>query len=143
MYIISVLIQTISGSPMSIVILFCHSRSFRDNPKHSLYENFSVFKNSNFASHQWLMPIILATMEAENENRTTTVQGRLGQITGSVSQVVEHQLCKHKALSSNSSPTKSKLFQEVFFYLSRRVSNFFLDFLFKKINTHENLQYHC
>jgi hypothetical protein len=66
------------------------------------------------------MPIIQATWETEIER--ITVPGQHRQIvretpiskitrtkwTGGVVQVVEHLLCKHEALSSNSSPQNKK-----------------------------------
>jgi hypothetical protein len=65
------------------------------------------------------MPVILVTWEFET--RRTTVQSQLGQtdsesclqnnqskMAGGVTHAVRHLLCKHKALSSNPSPTKKK-----------------------------------
>jgi hypothetical protein len=66
----------------------------------------------------WLTPIILTTEEAEI--RRTAVRGQprgnslrdpiskitTAKWTRSVTQVIEHLLCKCESLSSNSSPTK-------------------------------------
>jgi hypothetical protein len=65
---------------------------------------------------QWLTPVIPATWEAEIKR--IVVQGQSRQIvqetpspkwTGGMAQVVECQLCKWKALSSNPNPTKKNL----------------------------------
>jgi hypothetical protein len=72
------------------------------------------------AGCQWLTPVILTTWEAKIKK--IKVRGQPGQIvhktpspkvtrakwTGDLAQVVEHLLCKHKALSLNTKPTKKK-----------------------------------
>jgi hypothetical protein len=75
------------------------------------------FENTKEAGHWRLMPIILATWEAEI--RRLLVEGHSRQIvcetpifkitrakwTGGLAQVVQHLICKCKALSSNPSLT--------------------------------------
>jgi hypothetical protein len=77
-----------------------------------------ILQKTAQVGYQWLTPIILATSEAEK--RRVEVLGQPGQIvyktpiykitkakwTKSATQVVEHLLCKHEALSSNSSLTR-------------------------------------
>jgi hypothetical protein len=76
-------------------------------------------KKNSIYRHLVLIPVILATWEAEI--RRVMIQGQLGQIvheipiskitrakwTGGVAQAVERLLCKCKALSSNPGPTKN------------------------------------
>jgi hypothetical protein len=79
-----------------------------------------AFQKVSCARHRWLKPTILATWEAEAGRITILSQpGQIvhetpiskitrAKLTGGVAQEVEWQLCKHKALSSNPSPTKAK-----------------------------------
>jgi hypothetical protein len=54
------------------------------------------------------MPIILATWEAEIRRIKFQANCSYVKWTGGVAQAMECPLCKHKAQSSNSSPTKKE-----------------------------------